>query len=183
MKTYIIVEGANDAHILRNILPPETLHSSHILVGGGKSSSVSLARSLISDRGEPLLLVIDSDTVHHEAILEQEKEIRDLVGAVAINTPYEVLLAIPQLEVIFFQDIGVLASALQLSIDHEAVINAAYEPQKVLNALFTQSPHHIQHQGQFLQLLDDAARQRIVQHPIIQKIVQFVAHVDVLPVG
>lgn len=181
MKTYIVVEGLSDADILRVILPPKTRYSSHILVGGGKSSGVSLARSLISDRGDPLLLVMDSDTVHHEAILEQEKGMRELLGAVAINTPYDVILAIPQLEVIFFQDLDVLASTLQLPLDHEVAVNGAYEPRKVLNALFKQSPHHIQDQGQFLHLLDDATRQHIAQHSIIQKIVQFVSKAEIIP--
>lgn len=180
MKTYIVVEGSNDAEILRVILPSKTLRNSHILVGGGKSSGVSLARSLISDRGDPLLLVMDADTVHHEAILEQEKELRELLGAVAIHTPYDVILAIPQLEVIFFQDLGVLANTLQLPIDHEVAVNGAYEPQKALNALFKQSPYHIQSQGQFLQLLNDTTRHHIAQHPIIQKIVEFVSNAEII---
>lgn len=180
MKAYIVVEGLQDANILRTILPPQTLRSSHILVGGGKSSGISLARSLISDRGEPLLLVVDSDTVHHEAILEQEHELRELLGAVAIHTPYDVVLAIPQLEGIFFHDLDILADTLQLPIDHEIAVNGAYEPRNVLNTLFKQSPCHIQDQGQFLQLLDDASRQRIAQHPIIQKIVQFVANATIV---
>jgi hypothetical protein len=183
MKTYIVVEGQSDADILRIALPPSTLHHTHLVVGGSTSSGVSLARSLISDRGEPLLLVMDADTVNQEAIIEQAQALRELLGAVAINTPYDVILAIPELEVVFFQDLEVLAQVLQLSLDHEVAINSVYEPRKTLHALCMRSPRQIDDQGQFLQLLDDTARARIAQHPILQKIKDFVVNAEALSIA
>jgi hypothetical protein len=180
MKTYLVVEGSTDASILRALLPPETLRSTHLIVGGGTSSAVSLARSLISDRGDPLLLVMDADTVHHESMSEQAQEIRELLGAVAIHTPYDVILAVPQLEVVLFHDLDLLANTLQLPLDHEVAVHAVYEPQQTLNALFQQSPRQIQDQEQFVRLLDATARTRLAQHPLIQKIVTFVATAEII---
>jgi hypothetical protein len=181
MKTYLVVEDSHDVALLRAMLPPETLRSTHLIVGGSKSSAVSLARSLISDRGDPLLLVMDADTVHQESMSEQEQEIRALLGAVAIHTPYDVILAVPQLEVVLFHDLDLLAKNLQRSLDHEVAVHAVYEPQKTLNTLFQQSPRQIQDFEQFLRLLDATARERLAQHPLIQKIVAFVANAEVIP--
>lgn len=182
MKTYIVVEEPYDANILRSTLPRQTLRNTHLVVGGCKSSGISLARSLISDRGEPLLLVMDADTVNKEAIIEQEKELRELLGAVSINTPYDVVLAVPELEVVFFHDLDSLAHTLQVAIDHEVAVNGVYEPRKTLKTLFMKSPHHIHDQEQFLQLLDDTARKSIAQHPIIQKIKDFVANFEAISI-
>lgn len=174
MKTYIVVEGPFDADVLRVTLSPHTLRNAQFVIGGGKSSGVSLARSLISDRGEPLLLVMDADTVHQEAIQEQEKVYRELLGAVAINTPYDVVLAIPELEILFFQDPDILARALNLPLEQEVVVNGIYEPRKTLNAMLRKSPLHIHDRSQLLQLLDERARKSLAQHAVVKRIDEFV---------
>jgi len=181
MKTYIVVEGPFDAEILRATLSPHTVDNTRFVVGGGQSSGVSLARSLISDRGEPLLLVMDADTVHQEAILEQEKAYRELLGAVAINTPYDVVLAIPELEVIFFQDLDVLAAILRMPINKEVAVNSLYEPRKTLSMLLKKSPQHIHDTSQLLQLIDEQARKKMAQHSIIRKIEDFITNAAEIP--
>lgn len=178
MTTYIVVTDPFDADVVRAMLPPALIRATHLVVGGGASSSISLARSLVSDRGEPLLLVMNTDTVHHEAIREQEHEVRDLLGAVAIDTPYDVVLAIPELEIVFFHDLDVLANALQMPLDHDIAVRARYEPRHTLTSLWARSPHPIHEPGQFLDLFDSRARQRIAQHPLLQQITDFVAHVE-----
>ncbi|NJM07303.1 hypothetical protein HC891_15595 [Candidatus Gracilibacteria bacterium] len=180
MKTYIIVEGSFDAEVLQRMLAPDTLLVSHIIVGGGKSSGASLARSLLSQRAEPVILVMDADTVHPETLLEQQKVYTDLLGAVAINTPYEVLLAIPELEVIFFQDIRLLEEVLAIHVSQETIVNGAYQPRQTLNKLLYASPKRLNDRSDFLRSLDETTCKKLAQHALFQSINAFVADATVI---
>jgi hypothetical protein len=181
MKTYIVVENPFDMELLHETLSPSTLANTRFVIGGGKSSGVSLARSLLSDRVEPVLLVMDADTVNSEAIHEQEKEYSELLGSVAINTLYDVILAVPELEIILFQDIDTLSRLLNTPIDQEMVINSAFEPRKTLDILFKKNTHAIRNRHQLVRLLDEDARKKLGHHPIIKRINEFVLNAAEAP--
>jgi hypothetical protein len=182
MTTYVVVESVDDAAILQATLSPQTLAYAALIVGGGTSAGVSLARSLISDRGEPLLFVMDADTVSLEAIVAQEQAFRDLIGAVAIDTPYDVILAVPQLEVIFFYNVDLLAALLHTTIGQETMLNGMYEPRKTLDDLLTQNSANVRNRQEFLQSIDDQARQQLAMHPIIQRMTAFIVrNAEVVP--
>lgn len=103
MKTaYVVVEGASDEEILRAVLDPKLLEGVFIVPAGGLANMASLARSLLVRRSVPVAIFADADSLEEEVIGERRDQFKDLVNAAAGKTPSAVVLAVPEVEVIFF---------------------------------------------------------------------------------
>jgi hypothetical protein len=103
MKTaYLIVGGSSDEEILRAVLPPRLLEGIVIVPAGGLANMTSLARSLLVRRSVPVAIFADADSLEEEVIGERRDQFKDLVNAVAGKIPSAVVLAVPEIEAIFF---------------------------------------------------------------------------------
>ncbi|HEV3438664.1 MAG TPA: hypothetical protein VG122_14965 [Gemmata sp.] len=99
---YVVVEGNSDVEILRAVLDPKLLRSVEIVSAGGQGSILSLARSLLVRRSVPVAVFADSDSLNPEVIGERREQFEYLVNAAAGRTSSKVVLAVPEVEAIFF---------------------------------------------------------------------------------
>jgi hypothetical protein len=103
MKSTIILEGAEDDAILRALLPPDLLDSCELRPTDGRSTPVSVARTLLIKRHAPVAVLMDTDTMNPTVISETVQITRHLLRSVAGNTPFEVVYCVPSIETVFFQ--------------------------------------------------------------------------------
>ena len=99
-RVYIVVEGQNDASALRRILPPAIKEKCDFVIGDGKSSAISDARTILALSREPLVLVVDADDSDINRVEEQWKTLNQLLQSAASGTPFSVFLAFPNMEYI-----------------------------------------------------------------------------------
>ncbi len=177
MIAYIVCEGIFDVQLLKLVLPEELLNNVEIVSAGGLSAVKSLARSLIVRRQVPVAIVVDADSVVPEVVQERLKSIEELVESVSVNIPFKVIAAVPQTEIIFFQDIGLLSRLLGYEPSQEMLTQAGFEPRKSLDILFSQS-HIYESYSRFInkfinKKLNTKDLKILRQAPFIQELIHF----------
>jgi hypothetical protein len=176
MTAYLVCEGDRDAQLLKRVLPEEILNNVEIIPAGGLSAIKSLARSLIVRRQAPVAIVIDADVIAPEQVEERLKDAEEIVESVAANTPVKVILAVPAIEIIFFQDVSLLSRLLEYSPSQEMLSLAIYQPWQALTQLISQSNKY-QSQSGLIEQLTNEDLEILRKTPVIQEIIQFLQSV------
>ena len=139
MITYIICEGSFDTQLLKTVLPANLLTDVGVVAAGRVSGVESLARSLVVRRRVPVVIVVDADSVVPELVQQRRKDIEEIVKIVSINTPVKVVSAVPEIEIIFFQDVSLLSRLLGYIPPKDILDMAVYQPRKALEQLLSRS--------------------------------------------
>ncbi|WP_293152681.1 MULTISPECIES: hypothetical protein [unclassified Microcoleus] len=139
MITYIVCEGNFDAQLLKIAIPEKLLNDVEVVAAGGGYAINSLARSLVVRRQVPVMIVVDADSVEPELVQQRLKDIEEIVGGVAANTPVKVVMAVPEIEIIFFQDVSLLSRLLGYIPPKDILDMAVYQPRKALEQLISRS--------------------------------------------
>jgi hypothetical protein len=139
MITYILCEGAFDAQLLKTVLPENLLTDVGVVVGGKVYNIKSLAMSLIVRRRVPVLIVFDADSVVSELVELRRNDIEEIVGFVAGKISFKVVPAVPEMDIIFFQDVSLLSRLLGYIPPKDILDMAVYQPRKALEQLLSRS--------------------------------------------
>ncbi len=176
-KAYIVVEEPTDAAILRSILPPKSLQQVKFINGESKYGAVSMARKILMTEYIPTVLVIDADT-DHESMTHEHRDLEYLLRQVSSETPFQILMAIPAIEVLFFQDRGFLEQLLGKTFTDLEWQLASQQPRQLLNTF----------QGGYQKFVETAishlnedAIAMLRQHPLIQDLIKFLITLEGLP--
>ncbi len=172
MTAYLVCEGERDARLLTHILPKELLETVEIIPAGGLSAVKSLARSLLVRRHAPVAVVIDSDSLETAQIEARSKDVRDIIGGVSANTPFRVILAVPTLWMVFFDDISLLSQMIGYVPSHELLMLATYQPRQALVQLVLKSEKY-QDEDQLIEQMTDQEAEIFRQTLVIKDIIQF----------
>ena len=101
----LILEGAFDVELMKRILPANILSEIDIYNGGGSTSAISKARTLLAFFDKDIVILLDTDTTNGQKIQEQKGEIEFLLkDAAKSNKAWHLILAEPEIEVILFQN-------------------------------------------------------------------------------
>lgn len=167
-KTYIITEGEFDSALLNQILPDitERPKSVSIIAARGYSSALAIARSVLLQTGQPALLLMDADTNDPSRVKEKQSFIEEYVKINGLSC--KVILAVPELEILFFDNKGALENALQLTISDDYWHLAQLAPKRALEEL-AGDPREAANRL----LSDRQFRSQIEQTPIINEIRSF----------
>ena len=103
-RAYLVTEGDIDLAILKRVLPEAVATPVQFVAGRGLDSARSLARSLLASRHRPVALVVDADTDEQLAVQERVDFLNDYLQQGAGATRFEVFAAVPEIEVLFFED-------------------------------------------------------------------------------
>jgi hypothetical protein len=172
MTAYIVCEGERDAQLLKRVLPEELISNVEVVAAGGLSAVKSLARSLIVRRQSPVAIVADADAMTPEQVEERLKDTEEIVGNIAANTLFRVILAVPALETIFFQDIPLLSRLMGYAPSQDLLSLAVYQPWQALKQLISQSTKY-QSQTQLVEQLTNEDLEILRKAPVIQEVIQF----------
>ena len=176
MIAYIICEGRFDTQILQTILPKQLLEEVEFVVAGGISSVKSLARSIVVRRQVPVAIVVDADSTVPEIVQMRTNSITEIVESVSVNTPVKVILYIPTIEAIFFQDHQLLSRLLGYSPSQDELTLAVSEPKKILKQLIAKSEKVndlTQFINQFINKLSDEEIDNLRNASVIQELISF----------
>ncbi|AFY60219.1 hypothetical protein [Synechococcus sp. PCC 6312] len=177
MTTYIVCEGARDAQLLQRLLPEELVSNVEIVAAGGLSAVKSLARSLVARRQSPVVIVADADTTIPEQVEQRLKDTEELVGNIAVNAPVKVVLAVPTLEIVFFQDTSLLADLLGYFPSEDILRLATYQPKQALEKLISKSKN-FQNQSQMVEKLTNEDIKVLRKALVIQDVIEFLQSVQ-----
>ena len=169
-RPYVITEGKLDAEILQRLLPATIAQNVIFVDGGGKYGAKSMASTLLVTRQRPVALVIDADTLDPAVLQEQQDSARALLRQVSPGVPFEVFLAKPEIEEVFFQDQALVERILQTTFTPREWEYIQYDPKKLLaeNSMPVQA---------ILDQLSEADIQLLREHSLIKEIGQFLASV------
>jgi hypothetical protein len=176
MIAYIVTEGPVDEKLLHRLLPGDLLQDVGIVAAGGLSAIKSMARSLAVKRNVPILIVVDSDSVEPRAIADRRVDINEIVAYASIQ-PVEVVLAVPQLEVVLFHDRTLLTQWFGDRITQEDLIRAEFQPRQVLERLLAESPNGLT-LAVMIEQLTDRQVESLRQTTVIQEAMQFLRSVQ-----
>ncbi|TKD08940.1 hypothetical protein [Polyangium fumosum] len=137
MKSHVVIEGGRFDRDLVKLFVDEMLPGLDIQVddAGGKSNTISLARTMLRESPEPLALVIDADTVKPDLIRQQRQELETALGLVADPSLWTVALFEPEIERCFFRNIPFLEDILGKKLTDVQRALSEYDPPRVLREL------------------------------------------------
>lgn len=177
MIAYIVCEGTLDAKLLQRVLPEELLSDVEVVAAGGLSAAKSLVRSLLVRRQLPVAMVVDADSVASDLVQERLTSIEEIVKSVSVDTLVEVILAVPSIESVFFQDHFLLSRILGYEPASEILGLATFQPRQALQQLLTKS-HKANSESQIINQLTNEDLEVLRQTPVIQEIIHFLQSVQ-----
>ncbi len=168
----VVVEGETDKLIVERLLRGVIEPPVQVVSAQGRSSAISLARTVLASRPNPVALVLDADSSDHERIEELRADLASSLAAAGSTTPFHVCLAVPTIEAWLFEDADGIRRAFDGAWRREAEIEARFAPKDAIRKLFMgrnerPSPESVGH------LLDDLDLTRIRTADSVQRLVQF----------
>jgi hypothetical protein len=103
MNATVLTEANFDGMLLATLLADEEKRDGiEIGVVSGLSSGYSFARTMLAVKRIPVAIVIDADSPEEEVAPERRRNAEEVLGDAASGVPFRVIVAIPELEILFF---------------------------------------------------------------------------------
>jgi hypothetical protein len=169
---YIVLEGNRDQEIIQKLLPKHLLQDVKFVVGNGQYEVRSLASSLLATRNTPVILILDADTDNESQIFEKQDLINYLLRRAAAKTPFQVSLAIPEMEIIFLQNKPLIEKISQRQFNDLEWKFAQSKPKEFLETVLGKEQSI--NEKIFSNINDDEIK-ILQQHPLIQEIMEFLS--------
>jgi hypothetical protein len=143
----VVVEGADDARIIRAIAGKELADRLRIFASQGRVSLATVGRNILFHEGGPVLLVMDSDTLNPQRAVElRSMNLAALSGVVtsglqtspfggAATPEFKVFTFVPAIEVVFFEAPEALDRLLGKQMPEEKLREGHLIPQQTLAEL------------------------------------------------
>ncbi|HYW22206.1 MAG TPA: hypothetical protein VE956_23410 [Nodularia sp. (in: cyanobacteria)] len=169
---YMIAEGETDIEILQKLLPKNLIQDIQFIAGESSYRARSLATSLLATRKIPVALVIDADTDNESQVFEKQDLINYLSNQASSGTPFQLLLAVPKLEILLLEDKSLIEKIAQRKFNDLEWQFAQSKPKEFLETVLgkKQSINEI--------IFSDIKKQEIKilqQHPLIQQMIVFLS--------
>jgi len=134
---YVVTESEHDGNLLKKLLPESVTGNVYFVAGKGRYNAESLASTILATRRVPTVLVIDADTERESAAHETESYARHLLADAAAGVPFDVVVAVPELEVLFLRDKSLLEKVAGRGISSEEWRLSQSNPQALLDAVLS----------------------------------------------
>lgn len=167
----LVVRGEANALVLRKLLEPEFGPELRVLGTDVFSESVSLARSVLSNRKAIVALVAGTRSAERQKIRELYRFL--IYALVQIDYPdlWKVVLVVPEAEVLLFQERGVLSQVLGREPTDEELTRGRTEPLLVLEELLGFKKLRLDEE--LCRRLEKVDVSALAGHPAVQQVRQF----------
>lgn len=139
MSCNFVVEGTFDQMVVERALRSVGRTPGRVVVAGGLHRLVPLAMSMLARWPEPLVLLADADTTDADAIEVRRHELTAELGWVNGAPPFRVVLAVPEIEAVFFDEDASseywIERVLGVALSPRDRIEAHFAPKRVLHRL------------------------------------------------
>lgn len=172
MMPWVMAETPFTADLLKRLLSTLSLPEFGVLQGGRKTGAALRGSAVLHEWNEPVIVVLDADSVEPENIWEQESTYRLLVPAGDFpGCPADVLMAVPQVEAVLFGDAEALECVLGRPLTEREKIEGEFRPRAVLDRLLADAGMD---RDAFLARINPLAAARFAAHPLVGSIAAFV---------
>ncbi len=137
MTVTIVTEGQTDARIISGALRDR--QDVRVIAASGRSAADSWARSVLAASGDPVVLVVDADTLAGLAALERRSFHESSLGQIASKSRWSVFLISPEVEALLFQAPGVSRQLFGELSDGQRMA-AQYAPKQVAAEALKDTP-------------------------------------------
>jgi hypothetical protein len=124
---YIVVEGQDNATALQHVFHAEASQDVEILGADYRSSAISKAGTLMTDRSRPVLLLVDAKSTKPDDIREETQTVEYLLLPAATAEPYKVISVTPSIAQ-HLQDPTPLLQQIHQFLTESLVPNPKYSP-------------------------------------------------------
>jgi hypothetical protein len=141
MNASVLTEGNFDGMFLATLIAEEQQRDDiDIRVVGGKSAIHSVARTLLAVNRIPVAVVIDADSPEPDVAMERQSSAEEVIGAAAIGIPFRVIVAVPELEILFFRRPELLHRVFGEAVNDHVMELAQLSPRRALEKLAPGKP-------------------------------------------
>lgn len=168
-QAYVITEDI-DVEILKKLLPVQLTSAVEFIPSSYLASSKS--STLLAVKRTPLALVVDAHTDDETAIYERQDTLQYGLRQTAVHVPFKVLLAVPSIETLFFQERTLLEQLTHHQFTDTEWELAKYHPKKSLTYCLGENPL-----PSLINQLTDKAVAILQKHPLITELVEFLPSV------
>ncbi|HEX6747228.1 MAG TPA: hypothetical protein VF092_07995 [Longimicrobium sp.] len=170
MNTWIVLARAPAGRLIERVLNEPAVR---IKATWEFSSAMMRAGRIAGHDEQPVILVMDTDSVEERPIVEYRLEIGGYLRGRSGGTPSRLVLAIPQVEAVLFHDRAGLERALGRTLSYDEAFEARFRPRAVFERLVGEEDTEAKALA-VIDRLDDAALRRMAEHPLIREIREFV---------
>jgi hypothetical protein len=139
----------------------------------GSSSVYSVARTVLASDRKPVAVVIDANTPNPEGVAQQRQGVEELVGDAAGGVPYKVVIAVPEIEALFFQRPEVLRRRFDGAVTDHLLELAQYSARAALRKLAADGNSETL-RWDILKTLTDEEAAALHQTELIQEVLGFI---------
>jgi hypothetical protein len=176
-KIYLITEGQSDEDILKELLPEDAIANAKFVIGSGRYSAQSLARSILAVRHEPVALVLDADTTELAAIREQQAFLREALRQAAAGAPFGIFLAEPELEILFLESPEFLGNLSTRDFSPIELELARSSPRKFLH-LISGEQDKKRLMRKLIKNIDERSLHVMRKHPLLANLTKFLSTIS-----
>lgn len=173
--TYIVTEGNTDIEILRTLLPKEYLEDLEFVNGKGSYSAQSLASTIVDVRRRSVALVLDADTLDEATVNEKKTFLYQTIRPTKSHTFFEVFIAVPEIEILFFHDKGLLEDILGKKISDAEWAFSKVKPRKYLEEVLGLNNGVA---SKLLQRIDSKGIKILQNQPFISDMTDFLSKIN-----
>ena len=174
---YVVAEGPSDDVFFSTILADVTQAGDiKIVHAGGRSSAVSLARTLLTTRPARVALVVDAHATDQDRVSELREQLEGSLSYVAPFDRFGIFLAVPSMERLLFLDEVGMGEEFGDSLTPELKVRGEYEPKAVLERLFSARDRKYGPRAT-ASLLERLDLDRLREAPVIRDLMRFLVDV------
>lgn len=177
-QAYIVTENPNAALLIAKLLPTAITDTVTYVPRTDYSWARSTASVLVATKPSPVILVLDADSVDPETISDRRVINEELIGF-AKTKRIKVVLAVPEVEILLFQERAILEEVLDCEISDVEWARAEFIPRTILQKLLNDSPHPMTLET-LLDQLTPTMIDKLRHHPLLQEITAFLVPTPVL---
>lgn len=139
MKTYLVVEGKSDTILMQPLIAAAGLEDVEIVDGGGKSSAMSLGKSIAISRLLPVAVLVDADTTDENALQSQETIFKDLQRYGPKDVNCRLFLAVPTLEDELFPKPNDFSRIYNITLSPEQRVRFREDRKRIIKSFYSVS--------------------------------------------
>jgi len=140
MNVSIATQLETDLAWLRWLLAPEIKeYKITCYFGGTQSAAISLGRSIVGVRLEPVIVVVNSGTTDPEKVAEDEGDMRWLLGRAAPPSLWRLCVAVPAVEAWILSDAKLMKQLFGGPLPNGEKSRLVQDPKAAMEQLFKQA--------------------------------------------
>lgn len=174
MSVSVLAESNFDGMLLSTLLAEEQKAGAvEVGVAHGLTSGYSLARTMLAVKRKPVAVVIDADSPEPEVATERKRRAEEVLGDAAGGVPFRVIVAVPELEVLFFKRLNLLKKAFGKKGDEHVIELAQLSPRRAIKKLAPDEPYE-KARFQLLRAMTPADVKALRGTDLIQDLLDFI---------